>query len=222
LPFLATRLSHHLVPLPVRERLHLDEAPIGESLRTLVGPAGLTGAARLSTCSRTEFYLATRDDRQSQQATVRLSHYIWPQPAPPELIWSHPGKLGLSHAFRVASGLDSMVLGEVQVLAQFKRVDRLAQQAGTLDSELDLTMRRAVDTAKRVRSSTGISRQAVGHGQAAVAMARDQLASLAGVEAVIGEPEALAVPPPGGGPALRRPPWAEGGRHRPSLGGGAG
>jgi hypothetical protein len=66
LPFLATGLSHHLAPLPVREQLHLDDVQIVESLRALVGHAGLTGAVCLSTCNRTEFYLTTRDDRHSQ------------------------------------------------------------------------------------------------------------------------------------------------------------
>jgi glutamyl-tRNA reductase len=185
LPFLATGLSHHLAPLPVRERLHLDEAQIVESLRALVGHAGLTGAVCLSTCNRTEFYVTTRDDRQSQQATDRFFHYISPGPAYAELIYSHPGREGLHHTFRVASGLDSVVLGEAQVLAQFKRAHRVAQQAGTIDAELDLVMRRAVETAKRVRTSTGISRQAVGYGQAATAVAREHLGELTGTGAVI-------------------------------------
>lgn len=184
MPFLATGLSHHLAPLPVRERLHLDESQIVESLRALVGHAGLTGAVCLSTCNRTEFYITTRDDRQSEQATSRFFHYISPAPTT-ELVYSHPGRVGLQHTFRVASGLDSVVLGEAQVLAQFKRAHRLAQQAGTIDAELDLVMRRAVETAKRVRTSTGISRQAVGYGQAALVVAKERLGDLEGVGAVI-------------------------------------
>ena len=184
MPFLATGLSHHLAPLPVRERLHLDESQIVESLRALVGHAGLTGAVCLSTCNRTEFYITTRDDRQSEQATSRFFHYISPAPTT-ELVYSHPGRVGLRHTFRVASGLDSVVLGEAQVLAQFKRAHRLAQQAGTIDAELDLVMRRAVETAKRVRTSTGISRQAVGYGQAALVVAKERLGDLEGVGAVI-------------------------------------
>ncbi|MGC1184245.1 MAG: glutamyl-tRNA reductase [Candidatus Dormiibacterota bacterium] len=184
MPFLATGLSHHLAPLPVRERLHLDESQIVESLRALVGHAGLTGAVCLSTCNRTEFYITTRDDRQSEQATSRFFHYISPAPTT-EFVYSHPGRMGLQHTFRVASGLDSAVLGEAQVLAQFKRAHRLAQQAGTIDAELDLVMRRAVETAKRVRTSTGITRQAVGYGQAALVVAKERLGDLDGVGAVI-------------------------------------
>jgi len=156
-----------------------------ESLRALVGHAGLTGAVCLSTCNRTEFYLSTRDDRQSEQATARFFHYISPDPSHSDLIYTHPGREGLLHTFRVASGLDSVVLGEAQVLAQFKRAHRLAQEAGTLDAELDLVMRRAVEAAKRVRTSTGISRQAVGYAQTAVATARERLDGLTGVGVVI-------------------------------------
>ncbi|MGH7705799.1 MAG: glutamyl-tRNA reductase, partial [Candidatus Dormibacteria bacterium] len=92
---------------------------------------------------------------------------------------------GLRHAFRVASGLDSVVLGEAQVLAQFKRAHKLGLRAGTVDAELDLVLRRAVEAAKLVRSSTGISRQAVGYGQAATSVARRHLGDLRGVAVVI-------------------------------------
>jgi len=185
LPFLATGISHHLAPLPVREQLHLDEAQVVESLRAIVAHAGLSGAVCLSTCNRTEFYLSTRDQRVSRLATSRFFHYIAPTPEFSELVFSHPGAEGLRHVIRVASGLDSMILGESQVLAQFKRAHRLAQEAGTMDGELDLVMRRAVETAKLVRSTTGISRQAVGFGQVALQIAQSRLGDLRGQGAVI-------------------------------------
>ncbi|MGH7640270.1 MAG: glutamyl-tRNA reductase [Candidatus Dormibacteria bacterium] len=178
MPFLATGLSHHLAPLAVRERLHLDEVQVVESLRALVGHAGLTGAVCLSTCNRTEFYVTTQSDRQSQLATDRFFHYLSPGPEYLDLIYTHQGRQGLRHAFRVASGLDSQVLGEAQVMAQFKRAHKVALQAGTVDGELDLVMRRAMEAAKLVRSTTGISRQAVGYGQAAAAVGRRHLGRL--------------------------------------------
>ncbi len=185
LPFLATGLSHHLAPLPVREQLHLDDHQVSEALRAIVTHAGLSGAVCLSTCNRTEFYLTTADQRDSKLATSRFFHYVGRTPEFANLVFSHPEEQGLLHLFRVASGLDSMILGESQVLAQFKRAHRLAQDAGTLDGELDLIMRRAVETAKLVRSTTGISRQAVGFGQVAVQVAAERLGPLSGVGAVI-------------------------------------
>ncbi len=185
MPFIATGLSHHLAPLPVRERLHLDEAQIVESLRALVAHAGLRGAVCLSTCNRTEFYVTTRDERQSRLATERFFHYLAPPSGAAEAVYVHPGREGLRHAFRVAGGLDSVVLGEAQVLAQFKRAHGLARDAGTVDAELDLIMRRAVQAGKLVRSSTGISRQAVGYGQAAASVARERLGALTGVGVLV-------------------------------------
>ncbi len=185
LPFLATGISHHLAPLPVREQLHLDEGQVVEALRAIVSHAGLSGAVCLSTCNRTEFYLSVADDRTSRRATSRFFHYLSRGPEFADLIFSHPGELGLRHVFRVASGLDSMILGESQVLAQFKRAHRIARDAGTVDGELDLIMRRAVESAKLVRSTTGISRQAVGFGQVAARLAEDRLGPVAGVGAVI-------------------------------------
>ena len=185
LPFLATGISHHLAPLPVREQLHLDEAQVVESLRAIVAHAGLSGAVCLSTCNRTEFYLTTHDEGESRLDTCRFFQYLAPTPEFADLLFSHSGVSGLQHVIRVASGLDSMILGESQVLAQFKRAHRLAQEAGTMDGELDLVMRRAVETAKLVRSTTGISRQAVGFGQVALQIAQLRLGDLGGKGAVI-------------------------------------
>jgi glutamyl-tRNA reductase len=163
----------------------LDEAQVVESLRALVGHAGLKGAVCLSTCNRTEFYVTTQDAQGPERTTSRFFHYLAPTPETAAMVFSRPGEAGLKHVFRVASGLDSMILGEAQVLAQFKRAHRIAQQAGTVDAELDLVMRRAVEAAKQVRSTTGISRQAVGFGQVAVKIAQRQLGGLRGRGVVI-------------------------------------
>jgi glutamyl-tRNA reductase len=163
----------------------LDEAQVVESLRALVGHAGLKGAVCLSTCNRTEFYVTTQDAQGPERTTSRFFHYLAPTPETAAMIFSRPGEAGLRHVFRVASGLDSMILGEAQVLAQFKRAHRIAQQAGTVDAELDLVMRRAVEAAKQVRTTTGISRQAVGFGQVAVKIAQQQLGGLGGRGVVI-------------------------------------
>jgi len=163
----------------------LDEAQVVESLRALVGHAGLKGAVCISTCNRTEFYVTTQDAQGPERTTSRFFHYLAPTPETAAMIFSRPGEAGLRHVFRVASGLDSMILGEAQVLAQFKRAHRIAQQAGTVDAELDLVMRRAVEAAKQVRTTTGISRQAVGFGQVAVKIAQQQLGGLGGRGVVI-------------------------------------
>lgn len=163
----------------------MEEAQVVESLRALVGHADLKGAVCLSTCNRTEFYVTTSDEEDPDRATSHFFHYLAPTPEMTALVFSRPGADGLKHLFRVASGLDSMILGEAQVLAQFKRAHRIAQQAGTVDAELDLVMRRAVEAAKHVRSTTGISKQAVGFGQVAVKIAQRQMGSLSGRGVVV-------------------------------------
>ena len=180
LPFVVTGISHRLAPLPVRERLHLDDHEVVESLRALVGHSGLVGAACLSTCNRTEFYLQTRSATEAERATSRFFHYLEGKAQLSGLVMSRTGPEALQHLFRVASGLDSVILGEAQVLSQFKRAHRLAREAGTLSGDLDLVMRRAIETAKLVRSTTGISRQAVGYGQVAIEAARRRLGDLTG------------------------------------------
>ncbi|MHB8395102.1 MAG: hypothetical protein ACYDC5_11515, partial [Candidatus Dormibacteria bacterium] len=95
MPFLATGLSHHLAPLPVREQLHLDEHQVVEALRAIVTHAGLSGAVCLSTCNRTEFYLTTADERESRLATSRFFHYMARTPEFADLVFSHPDEQGL-------------------------------------------------------------------------------------------------------------------------------
>jgi glutamyl-tRNA reductase len=159
----------------------LDDRQVVESLRALVGHSGLVGAACLSTCNRTEFYLQTRSAAEARRATSRFFHYLEGRAQLAGLVMSRTGSEAMVHLFRVASGLDSAILGEAQVLSQFKRAHRLARDAGTLSGDLDLLMRRAIETSKLVRSTTGISRQAVGYGQVAVEAARRRLGDLTGL-----------------------------------------
>lgn len=156
-----------------------------ESLGAIVAHSGLLGAVCLSTCNRTEFYIQTRNDLESERATRRFFHYLAERERLHELVQSRTGDEALRHMFRVASGLDSVILGEAQVLGQFKRAHLLAQRAGTLSGDLDLVIRRAIETAKLVRSTTGISRQAVGYGQVAFEAARRLLGPLDGVGVLI-------------------------------------
>ncbi len=164
----AVGVSHHLAPVAVRERVHLDGPTVRSILRPLARHAGLCGLVCLSTCNRTEFYVSALDDERAGLAIERFRRYLVPGPEGQRLVHAARGGDALTHLFRVASGLDSMVLGESQILAQLKRAHRLAGEVRALDATLDLVMRRAVTTAKRVRTETGIGRRAVGIAQVAV------------------------------------------------------
>src|SRR4030081_3174372 len=149
-------LSFRTAPLAVRERASVPDAEARSVLRYLVGHSGLGAAALLSTCNRTEFYLVSPDDGLSAEVVPRLARYLDPSGTGGVAGHLHAviGRDAVAHMFRVASGLDSMVIGEAQILGQFKTAQRTAREAGTLDARLDFVMRRAVSVAKRVRTET--------------------------------------------------------------------
>jgi glutamyl-tRNA reductase len=177
----AAGLSFRTAPLAVREAAAIPAARAATTLRYLVGHAGLLGAAVLSTCNRTDFYLVCPDELSSQVAP-RLARYL--DPGGSRGIERHleasVDRDAARHMFRVASGLESMVVGEAQVLGQFKAAHRVAAEAGTVDARLDYVMRRAISTAKRVRTDTALGRGSASLSEVAVECARASVQDLAG------------------------------------------
>ena len=176
----AAGLTFHSAPLALRERVAIPDSEARQLLRWLVGHAGLRGAAVLSTCNRTEFYVACPDAASSAEVVPRLVRYLDPAGSgeiAAHLVARHDAA-AVEQMMRVAAGLDSMVLGEAQVLGQFKAAHGLARDAGTLDAQLDFVMRRAISAAKRVRHETAVGRGAGSLAEVALDAARD----LAGLE----------------------------------------
>ena len=175
-------LSFHTAPLAVRERAAVAESEARNLLRYLVGHSGLLEAAVVSTCNRTEFYLVSPSAELTGEVVPRLVRYLDPAGAGglADHLGARRGAEAVRHIFRVASGLDSMVLGEAQILGQVKAAHRLAREAGTLDARLDFVMRRAVSVAKRVRTETGIGRSTGSVTELALEHARDALGGLEG------------------------------------------
>jgi glutamyl-tRNA reductase len=179
----AAGLTFRTAPIAVRERAVVPDSEARHVLRYLVGHSGLAAAAVLSTCNRTEFYLVSPDSELAAEAVPRLARYLDPSGsgAVAEHLWSLRGADAVRHMFRVAGGLDSMVLGEAQILGQFKAAHRTARVAGTLDAHLDFVMRRAVSVGKRVRTDTAVGRRAGSLSEAAVEYARTACGSLDGL-----------------------------------------
>jgi glutamyl-tRNA reductase len=177
----AAGLSFRTAPLAVREAAAIPAARAATTLRYLVGHAGLQGAAVLSTCNRTDFYMVC-PEHLSAEVTPRLARYLDPGGA--REVERHMVTLedreAAMHMFRVASGLESMVIGEAQVLGQFKTAHRVATEAGTVDARLDYVMRRAISTAKRVRTDTSLGRGAASLSEIAVECARASCGDLEG------------------------------------------
>ena len=177
----AAGLSFRTAPLAVREAAAIPAARAATTLRYLVGHSGLHGAAVLSTCNRTDFYVVC-PDHLSAEVTPRLARYLDPGGA--HGVERHMVTLedreAAMHMFRVASGLESMVIGESQVLGQFKAAHRVATDAGTVDARLDYVMRRAISAAKRVRTETALGRGAASLSEVAVECARASCGNLEG------------------------------------------
>ncbi|QRN95088.1 glutamyl-tRNA reductase [Archangium violaceum] len=166
--FLCIGLSYRTASLAVRERLALPEVEQRELLKRL-GQAP-TEALLVSTCNRVELYLAAPDVAQARQrAREELGRLGGPEVL--DCLYEHSGEAALTHLFRVASSLDSMVLGEAQVLGQVKDALERSQAAGTVRGELARMFAAAFRCARRVRSETAIGMAATSMAGAAVALA---------------------------------------------------
>jgi len=162
-------INHQTAPLEVRERVAFNADGVPVALRDLVGHEPVREAAIISTCNRTEVYCST----QEPGTAVRwLAGYHQMKPAALEpFIYTLPRENAVKHAFRVASGLDSMVLGEPQILGQMKQAVRSAEKAGTLGLVLHKLFQQTFSVAKQVRSATEIGESSVSMAAAAVRLA---------------------------------------------------
>ncbi|HEV3106348.1 MAG TPA: glutamyl-tRNA reductase [Trinickia sp.] len=172
-------INHHTAPVALRERVAfpLEELkPALAAFKDLWGGRASLGApeaAILSTCNRTEIYCVT-DDRATRDAALRwLSNYHgMPADELAPHVYALPQSEAVRHAFRVASGLDSMVLGETQILGQMKDAVRTASEAGALGTYLNQLFQRTFAVAKEVRGTTAVGAQSVSMAAAAVRLAQ--------------------------------------------------
>jgi glutamyl-tRNA reductase len=184
---LLTGLNHRTAPVEVRERIAFDERTLPAALASLRQCPGLLEGMILSTCNRVEI-AATVDDHADASGAVetflaesRSVERSWVVP----YLYRYDGSDAIRHLFRVAASLDSMVVGEPQILGQLKTAYALAKEHGALSGFLDLVMTRAFNVAKRVRSETDIGESAVSISYAAVELARDIFGSLAGKRVLV-------------------------------------
>ena len=170
-------VNHQTAPLAVREQVVFHAENLTQALRDLVDHRPVREAAIISTCNRTEVYCATGEPHAAVDWLAGY-HRLAPQHIEPYL-YQLPQEKAVKHAFRVASGLDSMVLGEPQILGQFKDAVRTAQAAGTLGWLLNKLFQRTFSVAKTVRSETDIGASTVSMASAAVKLAEHIYPSIA-------------------------------------------
>ncbi len=166
-------LSHRTAPLPLRERLAVGREHLPAMLERLRAEAGLAEAMLLSTCNRVEVYGRGEDGVDTQALDWFLG--LGGGPARGEIeasVYRLTGALAIRHAFRVAASLESMVIGEPQILGQVKDAYQVAEETGTLGATLNALRNRSLAAAKRARTETGIGRHAVSVSYVAVELAR--------------------------------------------------
>jgi glutamyl-tRNA reductase len=171
---IAIGINHQTAPVSLRERVAFAEHALPAALATLRALPSVREVALLSTCNRTELY-AVANDRGDALCDWLASH-------PEDLgdlhayLYRHQDAGAVRHLFRVATGLDSLVLGEPQILGQVKQAWSAARAAGTLGSELDRLFQHAFVTAKRARTDTRIGVNPVSVASTAVRLAQESFA----------------------------------------------
>ena len=173
-------LSHRSSPVTVRERFAFAEARVPDALQSLRGSGIAQEAVILSTCNRVEIYVAT--DLDARQGFSSLKEFLLTchghrEPLTDE-IYSLAEPQSVQHLFKVACGLDSMVLGETEILGQLKKAYETALKAGHTGPSLNKAFQRAFNVAKQVRSTTNIQRGSVSVGSVAVELAEKIFSAL--------------------------------------------
>jgi glutamyl-tRNA reductase len=177
---LITGVSHKTAPVEVRECLAFREDSLAAALADLRSRDGVVEAVILSTCNRVEITITTDDsaDPRTIVDSFLSDHKSINAASIAPHLYRHEGREAIHHLFRVAASLDSMVIGEPQILGQLKTAYAAAKDCGALCGWLDGLLTRAFSVAKRVRSETGIGQMAVSISYAAVVLARKIFGSL--------------------------------------------
>jgi glutamyl-tRNA reductase len=163
-------INHKTAPVALREKVAFSEDRLVSALRTLREELGVAEALILSTCNRTEVYWSGTTSGSELSQWLERHHGNNLDLA--ASLYIHQESRAIEHTFSVASGLDSMVLGEVQILGQLKDAYRIAQESGSTGPILNKLFQAAFSTAKRVRTETRIGANAVSLASATVSLAR--------------------------------------------------
>ena len=181
-------INHNTAPIEVRERLAIPSARLADATRSLLHQPGIREGLILSTCNRVEL-LTLQDDvaetansQQSRADLLRFLHEYFSVPTDeiqPHL-YEHRDREAVRHLFRVASSLDSMVVGEPQILGQVKESYTIAREVGAVSTHLESLLQRTFTVAKKIRSETQIGSSSVSIASVAVDLAKKIFGSLAG------------------------------------------
>jgi len=182
---LALGLNHHTAPVDIREKAAIGNEVLGDALLALNNITAVNEAAIVSTCNRTEIYCGMREQDSAPVVNWIHDHLSLQQQSVKPYLFEHANENVVRHLMRVCSGLDSMVLGEPQILGQMKQAFRDANAIGTVGTELSPLFETAFSVAKRVRTDTAIGHSPVSVAFAAVDLARQIFADLGSKKALL-------------------------------------
>ncbi|HEX5433437.1 MAG TPA: glutamyl-tRNA reductase, partial [Candidatus Angelobacter sp.] len=172
-------VNHNSAPLEVRERLAVPEAQLSDAVQHLVKQPGVEEGMVLSTCNRVEVLTSSSEGPADLRGYLRSYFGVSPDAISPHL-YEFQEREAVRHVFRVASSLDSMVVGEPQILGQVKEAYSVARSLGAINSALEALLSRAFAVAKKVRSETAIGSSSVSIASVAVQLAEKIFGTLQG------------------------------------------
>jgi glutamyl-tRNA reductase len=185
MPLLTFGINHKTAPVAIRERVAFAPERVPDALQELLERPAVNEAAILSTCNRTELYCEVSSNDSAPIAAWFSDYHDLPLKEVAPYSYALPDQTAVRHMLRVASGLDSMVLGEPQILGQMKAAYSTAKQAGTLHTLLDRLFQHTFTVAKQVRTDTAIGSSPVSVAFAAVSLAKQIFTDLAGQTALL-------------------------------------
>ncbi|MDX1391955.1 MAG: glutamyl-tRNA reductase [Rheinheimera sp.] len=181
----ALGINHKTAPVALRERVAFAPEQLPQALRELISQTSISDAVILSTCNRTELYFSgTASQAEQVIAWLAQFHALNPAELQPHL-YVHQDNAATEHLMQVASGLDSLVLGEPQILGQVKQAYNQARNAGTVNPQFERLFQKTFAVAKQVRTDTDIGANAVSVAFAAVSLARQIFGNLAKVRVLL-------------------------------------
>ena len=165
-------LNHSTAPLELREKVTIGSEAMPDALHELTDHSGIEEAAILSTCNRTEVYCSIDDARQQLPIDWFAKYHGMKSAEINPFLYSYPDENDVKHMLRVASGLDSMILGEPQVLGQLKDAYQAAIKNGSIGQLLSRLFQHSFRVAKEIRTSTSIGNHPVSIAFAAIRLAQ--------------------------------------------------
>lgn len=182
---IAIGINHQTAPVHIREQVAFPPPRIVQALSSLKAQSGVLGCAILSTCNRSEIYLTSEKESSAYLLTWLHQFFDLPAGTLSPFIYEHRGREAMVHINRVASGLNSLVLGEPQILGQMKDAYAFSRSASALNGMLDRLFQHVFNTAKQVRTETNIGANPVSVAFAGVTLAKQIFGDLSQYTALL-------------------------------------